>query len=117
MASFAISVPLTYVLVHALHVPMLWLDPETLKWSVGARPSPLAMDFYGRSLASLVVGAASFGVAALIAARIRTSSLLLRASAALVVLALLGALSYETVRLTAAHAQSAPALLASDSSR
>ncbi|MFL5321311.1 MAG: hypothetical protein ACJ790_16750 [Myxococcaceae bacterium] len=100
VAACAVVVPATYVLVHLLHAPMLWLDPESMSWSFGERTSPLAMDFYGRGLASLVAGALAYLLARVASRKTSASEWMLAGAAACVVIALAGAVSFEAVRVS-----------------
>jgi hypothetical protein len=54
-----------YVLSLKLGAPMVWLDSKLLVFSFGERPSPEAMDFFGRSLWGLLAAALAAGGALL----------------------------------------------------
>ena len=55
-------------------LPMVWHDPVGSTWSLGARPSSAAMDFFGRTLwamaAALCAWAASYRLRSLRATRV-----------------------------------------------
>ena len=61
----AAALAVGYMLSLKLGAPMLWFDSKLLVFSFGARPSPEAMDFFGRSLWGLLAAAVASGAALL----------------------------------------------------
>lgn len=98
VAAFAVSVPLAYVVVHVLGLPMLWLDPEAMRWSFGARPSPLAMDFYGRGGVSLLIGLCVALLSAR-ASRVTRSTAVVSFAAVAIAAAIFAGVAFEVMRL------------------
>lgn len=59
------SVPViavVYTLCQRLHVHTLWYDARLGQWSLGARPSTVAINFFGYWGSALLAGAASLAV-------------------------------------------------------
>jgi hypothetical protein len=91
----AAAVAVGYVASHALELPMVWLDSALGTWSLGARPSSAAMDFFGRALWGFSLGA-TVAVASL---RAKLSPQGARAVALLTAGVIAGALALEVSRL------------------
>lgn len=110
----ATAVAVAYALCKALQVPMLWYDPVLSTWSFGDKPGPAAMDWFGRSLVSLVAGAVAYRGIQIVVRATPTRSGVLRGLTAIAAAALIGSAVYEGHRLAvkAASAQEAMARVA-----
>lgn len=61
-----IAFVLCYAAVQIFHPPLWWYLPLERRFSFGARPAEISMDWYGRTLLASVVAVLSGGAAALI---------------------------------------------------
>lgn len=58
-----------FFLTSTLDVPLLWFDPVLGQASFGHRPSPVAIDWFGRTLLSSMAALIVFGAALFVANR------------------------------------------------
>lgn len=62
----AIAFVLCYAAVQLFHPPLLWYLPLERRFTFGARPAEISMDWYGRTLLASLVALLSGGAVALI---------------------------------------------------
>ena len=67
---FAVAYLATFFLSSALATPLVWFHPAESRFSIGARPPGIVIDFFGRVLLSLLGGGVGAGVLALCARRL-----------------------------------------------
>jgi hypothetical protein len=60
----------TFFLLQLIPIPLLWYHPLDRQFVLETRPNGLAMDFYGRTLWSAVVGGVCFGLGRQLAGRV-----------------------------------------------